>query len=202
MADRRRRKMELDGQRRRLRRDGGGSMPVNDRPGRPPVLMLLEDLNPGAEPEPVFGRFPVGFLATAAKFLRSDRGKILHVCSGSLPPGEGIRVDIKPERRPDIVADGRNLPIADDSQDAVLIDPPYTPHYAKELYGTEYPRPAHLLAEAVRVARPCSRIGFVHYIIAKPPKGAQWVLSRGLSVGFGFPMRAFTVFQKDQDSLL
>ena len=75
------------------------------------------------------------------------------MCSGSLPRGEGIRVDIRPEARPDFLADGTNLPFADGEHDAVMIDPPYTEGYARSLYGVKYARPSHLLREAARVVR-------------------------------------------------
>ena len=194
----------LDGQRirRRLRRSGGGTQPVtNERPGKPPFCALLFDLNEGAAPEPVYGQYPRGFLAKAATLLHCSRDRILHVCSGSLPPGEGLRVDIRPNAKPDIVADGTALPLAAKCVDAVLIDPPYSAEYARELYGTSYPRPAHLLREAARVVKPCGRIGIVHYIVPKPPPGTKWVMTRGLSVGFGFPMRALTVYVREQSSL-
>jgi SAM-dependent methyltransferase len=131
-----------------------------------------------------------------------ERREVLHVCSGGLPPGEGIRVDIRPEALPDIVADGCALPLADGSVAGVLIDPPYSEHYARELYGTDYPRPAHLLREAVRVVRPNGRIGFVHYIVPNPPDGARFIKSFGLSMGFGYPMRAVSFFERLQPSLI
>jgi hypothetical protein len=87
------------------------------------------------------------------------------------------------------------------SQAAVLIDPPYTEHYARDLYGTDYPRPAHLLAEASRVVRHNGRIGFVHYIVPNAPAGCRFIRAFGLSMGFGYPMRAVTIFERDQSSL-
>ena len=196
-------KQQLGSQaRRRLRRAAGGTMPVtNPTPRPPPFCMLVEDLA-DPEPEPVYGQYPRGFLQRILPLLNVERSELLHVCSGTLPKGEGLRVDIRPAARPDIVADGRNLPFADGSIAAVLLDPPYLEQYARELYGTDYPRPAHLLAEAARVVRPCGRIGFVHYIVPRPPPNCRWVTVRGLSVGFGFPMRAVTIYQRNQDSLV
>lgn len=188
----------------RVRMADGGSFEnraADRQPRRPPFLMLFDDL---AEPEAspgVYGMYPLSFIPKILPWLRCDRSEVLHVCSGGLPRGEGIRVDIRAEAQPDIVADGRALPLADGSVAAVLLDPPYTEHYARELYGTEYPRPAHLLKEAARVVRPNGRIGFVHYIVPNPPEGTRFVRAFGLSMGFGFPMRAVTVFERDQSSL-
>ena len=196
-------KTELEaGIRRRNRKDFSGSASREKTPGRPVICALFEDLNAGAEPEQVFGMYPKIFIPRILPWLKCKRSEVLHVCSGGLPKGEGIRVDSRPEAHPDILADARDLPLEDGSQGAVLIDPPYTPEYARDLYGVDYPKPAHLLAEAVRVVRPSGRIGFVHYICPMPPAGATWIKTLGLSMGFGFPMRAVTIFEKDQELML
>lgn len=181
-----------------------GSWPASGQAPKPPAIMnLVEDLAELEElPEAVFGQYPRGLIAKLLPHLRCKRSEILHVCSGSLPPGEGTRVDVRPEAKPDILADGRDLPIEDGSVAAVLIDPPYTHQYAQDLYGVEYPRPAHLLREAARVVRPCGRIGLVHYIVAMPPPGCHVIRVLGLSTGLGFSMRAVTIYQREQDRLL
>ena len=162
--------------------------------------MLYEDLAEDM-PEAIFGQYPKALIGKLVPWLRCARHEILHVCSGALPPGEGIRVDLREAAKPDILADGRDLPLEDGSVAAVLIDPPYTPQYAKDLYGVEYPRPSHLLREAARVVRPSGRIGFVHYLVPMPPPGCSFVKVLGLSTGFGFPMRAVTIFEKPQHGL-
>lgn len=50
--------------------------------------------------------------------------------------------------------------------------------------------------------RPCGRIAFVHYLVPMPPPGCHLVRVLGLSTGFGFPIRAVTVFEREQASLL
>jgi SAM-dependent methyltransferase len=144
----------------------------------------------------VYGQFPRGLIAKILPHLRCARHEILHVCSGSLPRGEGIRVDIRAAAKPDVIADGRNLPFADNSIAAVMEDPPYTEGYAKSLYGIDYPRPSHLLREAVRVVRPGGRICFVHYITPKPPRGAIFIKAWALSTGFDMPVRAISLYEK------
>lgn len=189
----------------RIAMAGGVTMPVHagvDRePKRPAICVLMPDLEAGAPPPGVFGMYPAALIPKLLPWLRCERSRILHVCSGGLPPGEGVRVDIRPEAKPDIIADGRSMPLADASVDAVLIDPPYSEHYARELYGTEYPRPSHLLREAARVVKPCGRIGIVHYIVPNPPDGTVFVTSFGLSMGFGYPMRAITFYERTQPAL-
>jgi len=187
----------------RVRMEDGRSFENRARhrePRRPPFCMLFEDFGGGVPG--VYGMYPVGFIDKVLPMLRCDRTQVLHVCSGGLPDGEGLRVDIRPEAMPDIIADGRALPLPEASQAAVLIDPPYSEHYARELYGTDYPRPAHLLREAARVVRHNGRIGIVHYIVPNPPDGTRFVRAIGLSMGFGYPMRAVTFYEREQPSLL
>lgn len=192
----------------RVKMEGGKSFPAHPMaigapPMRPPICMLFDDLAQDApmDSTAVFGMYPNSLIPKILPWLRCQRREILHVCSGGLTRGDGIRVDVRAAARPDIVADGRDLPFADASIAAVLIDPPYSEHYARELYGTEYPRPSHLLTEAARVVRAGGRIGFVHYIVPNPPPGCHHVKTFGLSMGFGYPMRAITVYEKEQLSL-
>jgi len=112
-----------------------------------------------------------------------------------------LRVDIRAAARPTIVADGRSLPFKGGTFKAVLIDPPWSVEYARDLYGTDYPRPSHLLTEAVRVARPCARIGFVHFLVPSPPRGAALVAVKGITTGCGYRIRALSIFEKHQDQL-
>lgn len=182
-----------------------GSWPARgDAPRPPAICALYEDLaepDLEAQPEPVFGQYPRALIGKLLPWLRCERREILHVCSGALPRGEGIRIDIRPEARPDVLADGRALPFADGSMAAVLLDPPYTPQYSRDLYGVDYPRPSHLLAEAARVVRPCGRVGIVHYLVPMPPPRCRLIRVMGLSTGFGFPMRAVTIYEREQDGL-
>jgi hypothetical protein len=181
------------------KRVGGANGPWLAAPKPPAICSLYEDLTEIEEleaPAPIFGQYPSSFIDKVMPWLRCRPDQVLHVCSGALPRGTGIRVDIRPGARPDVVADGRSLPFRSGSVAAVMVDPPYTEHYARDLYGTSYPRPAHLLAEAARVVRPSGRILIVHYITPNPPPGCSYLKSFGLSTGMGFPMRAVTIFAR------
>lgn len=153
-------------------------------------------------PAPVFGAYPKRFVRWAVRAIRCDPGEVLHVCSGMLDASDGgVRVDMRQDARPSLRADGRSIPIRDSSFGGVLIDPPYSVEYAQELYGTEYPRPSHLLAEAARVVVPGGRIGILHFFVPSPPKGCVFDSVTGVTTGCGYRIRAFSVFRRAQDDL-
>ena len=147
-------------------------------------------------PEAVGGQYPKGFLDYLARVLGADRHRILHLCSGSLLPGEGIRVDRRAAAAPDVLADARRLPFADDSFDAVAIDPPYSVEYARDLYGTEYPLPSHLVAEASRVVRGDGRVSLLHFLVPASPPELEFETVYGVTTGVGYRIRALTVWRK------
>lgn len=153
-------------------------------------------------PAPVWGAYPAGFLAWAVGQLRCRPAEVLHVCSGSLGSDiPGVRVDLRPEALPTVVADGRALPFRTSAFGGVLLDPPYSVEYAEDLYGTDYPRPSHLLAEASRVVRPGGLIGILHFLVPAVPPGCSFVAVRGMTTGLGYRIRAFTIYQKGQAGL-
>lgn len=167
---------------------------------RRPALWASQDTFDA--PAPVFGAYPKGFVAAAARWLNARPAEVLHVCSGMLNPADGgIRIDLRQAAKPTLRADGRALPLRDSSVRAVMIDPPYSVEYAADLYGTEYPRPSHLLAEASRVVRPGGRIGMLHFLVPFPPPNTRLVTVRAVTTGCGYRIRAFTIFEREQDSL-
>lgn len=153
----------------------------------------------------VYGRYPQGWLRHVLKaelLGRVHRRDILHVCSGTLGPDESWTVDLRPEALPRVVADGTALPFRASSFKAVLLDPPYSDQYARNLYGTENPRPSWLLREAARVVIPGGRVGILHVAVPFSPPACRLVKVYGVSTGVGFRIRAFTVYEREQDRLL
>lgn len=197
-------------------REGGRLLPhVCSRCGRshrnkggmPWCMDIRNPELPAADPDgfAIFGRFPKGWLdhILRLQLLGSvRRDEVLHVCSGTLGPTEKWTADIRHEAKPRVVADGAKLPFRSATFRAVICDPPYSDEYARNLYGVDNPRPSWLLREAARVVKPSGRIGLLHVAVPLAPPGCFLVGVWGVSCGVGFRIRAFTVFQRNQESLL
>lgn len=178
------------------------------RASRRDTLRALEgrstDTNGDADGFAVFGRYPKGFLDHVIKshlLGRVGRDDILHVCSGTLGPDEKWTVDLRLEARPLIQASGTALPFRDGTFKAVMLDPPYSDEYARNLYKVENPRPSWLLKEAARVCQPGGRVGILHVAIPFAPPDSFLVNVWGISTGVGFRIRAFTVYERRQAEL-
>jgi hypothetical protein len=148
-------------------------------------------------PFPDGGGYPTTFLKHAYATLECpDPDLVLHLFSGSMR--RGLRIDIRHEMRPSIVADARALPFADESQMWIMADPPYSREYARNLYGTEqvYPTPGSVLKEASRVLMPGGRLGFLHFQVPMSRKPLKLVSVWGITTGAGYAIRAWSVFEK------
>lgn len=206
-GDRNSSQLPREGARRRAKQMPGMRAVRLGKPSGQPALWAArkaEDFEPDddAERPDFWGAYPKGFEAWAARILQVQPDHILHVCSGRLQQGSGLlRIDIRASTHPDIVADGTALPLRDSSVPAVLIDPPYTQEYARDLYGTRYPRPSALLREAIRVVRPGAPIGFLHFLVPMSPAGATLQMVYGITTGADYRIRAFSVYRKDQAEL-
>lgn len=144
------------------------------------------------------GGYPLGFVEWAYEIMGvTDPSKVLHLCAGSMQTG--VRVDIRPEMNPDIVADCRNVPLRDASFDWILADPPYSVEYAANLYGTEddYPRPGQIMREACRLIRPGGKIGLLHLQVPMIRKPCRIINVYGVTTGCGYAIRAWTLATKD-----
>jgi SAM-dependent methyltransferase len=161
--------------------------------GTPPVARHFD-------PFPDGGGYPKGFIEFAMKEMGcTDASTILHLCSGSMVTG--VRVDIRPERKPDIVADCRNVPLPDESFDFIMADPPYSEEYARNLYGTEkhYPAPGAIAKEACRLLRPGGKFGLLHFQVPMLRKPMEIVRVYGVSTGAGYAIRAWTLCEKSRE---
>jgi hypothetical protein len=140
---------------------------------------------------------------------------VLHVCGGMarLYPYAGgfgpndATLDLDPQTRPDFLRDARDAPyprMLDRATfnpahafKAVLADPPYSEedaeHYAPGRGA--YPRPGAIVANALSMLGPRRRVGIIHYLLPKPPRGARFVAAVGIMCGFNNRIRVFSVFE-------
>jgi hypothetical protein len=151
-----------------------------------------------------YGAYPSGFLSRARELLGvTIDDAVLHVCGGMARqyPFRGFgpndkTLDVRGELlQPDIVHDVRD-PLSG-CWPAVIADPPYTVADASE-YGTIplFPEPTALLKNCLSVTRIGGRVGFLHYILPRPPKTARFVACVGVIVGYGNRMRCYSVFER------
>jgi len=153
---------------------------------------------------PEGGGYPHRFMEFAYELMKDagrknvDPDQVLHLCSGSVLTG--IRVDIRPEKNPDIIADCRNVPLPDESFDWILADPPYSEEYAKNLYGTEdfYPTPLEIVKESMRLLKPNGLLGLLHFQVPTIRKPAKIVNVYGVTTGSGYAILAWTLIRKEE----
>ena len=98
---------------------------------------------PRPKPDKYKGGMPLycedWLIELAKDILKNPNPRILNLFCGMNK--QGFRVDIKPEVKPDLIADAHNLiedglipPLG--GYQVILADPPYSDKEAKELYGT------------------------------------------------------------------
>lgn len=113
-----------------------------------------------------YGAYPHGYLDRVMAMF-PDAERILHAPSGSLPPGQYLRIDIRPEAQPDIVGDVHELTnlVADRTFDLALVDVPYSVEDS-EHYGTPMVRRKKVFEQIIAVAEPG---GFIVWLDQAPP---------------------------------
>jgi len=109
------------------------------------------------------GAFPRGLINHVKKRWWGNRRAWLF--SGSFKDNDGITIDIKPELRPDCIANCEQLPFADESFDFVFLDPPYSEKEAQEKYGLRYINLLKVMNESSRVCEPGGTLILLHRMI-------------------------------------
>jgi SAM-dependent methyltransferase len=100
----------------------------------------------------LYGAYPHGLLDRYGAMF-NIKAKVLHIFSGSLPPGDYTRVDIKQDA--DIKGDVQELSklVPENHFDLVFADPPYTKADADK-YGTKMPNKKKVIHEVYKVLKP------------------------------------------------
>ena len=172
-----------------------GSSRGNGHPimfGKPKKAILYDDFPEG-------GGYPKGFLEWAFETIGvkdQQKDKVLHLCSGSLRTG--VRVDIRPSTHPDYVADCRNVPLADESFEFIMADPPYSEQWAENLYqtGSSYPKPYDIVKESCRLLKPGGLLGLMYFQVPYFRKPMKLVGVWGITQGIGYNIRAWSLLKK------
>ncbi len=113
----------------------------------------------------------------------------------------GVRVDVRRECKPEIIADATQLPFGAECFDFVLLDPPYSDAESRELFGTGPVNRRAALLEAVRVCRIGGLIAWYDVRLPPFPKardGWYCVYDRliGVVTRVEHRLRLVTVFRK------
>lgn len=119
-------------------------------------------------------------LALAKDILQCENPDILNLFCGMNI--EGLRVDIKSEVQPDIIANAHNLPINKDF-DVILADPPYSDLEAKEIYGTPKLNYKKWTAEADRVLKVGGLLIVYHKHIKPNPNPDKYFVKKRVFIG-------------------
>jgi hypothetical protein len=144
------------------------------------------------------GSFPRGFI-NWLKQMGWHKGKVCHLCSGGVNDEGSFKVDIRPEMKPDLVADATDTKLPSESFDVVVLDPPYSLELAKKLYGTEsyFKGIDAFTKEASRICKKGGLIITLTYQVPKRVKDCDFIAVWGIyTIPSCSYMRCFTVSLK------
>lgn len=140
------------------------------------------------------GGFPLHFEKKLVRLLKPS-GLILHPFGGEAE--YGLKVDINPDLKPDIIADAHQLPFKDNTFSMVVCDPPYDEAHSKKLYNTKSVSYNRYIAEAVRVCKPEGYIVSYHWAITPRPAGTSYYCRIFIGGRIWHRPRVACVFRKD-----
>lgn len=151
------------------------------------------------------GSYPYNYLEMIDSIFGKEDNTI-EVCSGMIRKygyTECFTVDINPETKPDLVADGQTLSgISNNRFNRWRCDPPYNIETAKKMYGTNLPAPIKLLEASARVCK----VGSLMFLLLGPqnyqwhPKGVKRIGWIAITVVPNNEARALNIFYKYTDA--
>ncbi len=142
------------------------------------------------------GRYPFKYVEMIDQLFGPEQNTI-EVCSRSV--SDCYTVDINPECKADMVADGQMLEeVADNSFARWRCDPPYNHKTAKEMYNTELPNTAKLLKAGARVCKS----GSLMFLLLGPqnyqahPKSVKRIGFVAITIVPNNELRALNIYYK------
>lgn len=111
---------------------------------------------------------------------------------------QGLRVDIKPEVKPHIVADAHDLSMIQGHIDVILADPPYSTEEARDLYGTPKLNYKKWTAECEKLLKKGGLLIVYHKYVMPNPNPEKFTVVKRVFIGnraYHLP-RAVIYFQK------
>jgi len=131
----------------------------------------------------LYGSFPPGFVKRVMA-LFPDAKDVMHLFSGSLAPGDYVRVDIREDADCDVRCDAHHLSLcpqwAGYSFDLIIADPPYSVEDADH-YGTRVVNRNHVLQECWKVVKLGGCVAWFDQVLPMYSK-KQWALDGVIGV--------------------
>lgn len=146
-----------------------------------------------------YGAYPHGYLDRVMSMF-PDARDILHVPSGSIPPGPYLRIDIRHEVNPDIVGDCHDLPalVGDRRFDLILADIPYSIEDADH-YGRPMVKRNQVFKSCLEVCKPGGWIVWLDQVFPMHRKDqVDWALAVGIVKSTNHRVRGVFGFRKKE----
>lgn len=146
------------------------------------------------------GQYSYRYLEMVDTIFGKDDNTI-EVCSGNVNDS-CFKVDINPNKDPDLVGDGQNLDgISDGRFSRWRCDPPYNAKTSKSMYGTDLPNTIKLLKAGARVCK----IGSLMFLLGQQnyqwhPGGIKRIGYVNITIVPNNESRALNIYYKNADS--
>lgn len=147
------------------------------------------------------GRYPYNYLEMIDNIFGKEENTV-EVCSRSVRGSSCFTVDINPDTKPDLVADGQRLDgIPDGNYNRWRCDPPYSVRTAGKMYNTGLPVTTELLKAGARVCK----VGSLLFLLLGPqnyqwcPAGVKRIGWIAITIVPNNELRALHIFYKCAD---
>lgn len=150
-----------------------------------------------------YGAYPPTYLKRIISMF-PDSEEVLHLFSGSLDKSvKGIRLDINPDLKPDIIGDASKLSEIFEPKrfDLILADPPYSNDDAKR-YGTPLIKRNIVVSECFKVLKPEGYLIWLDQVLPMYRKDElKLVGTIGIIRSTNHRFRVVSIFQKQLDTV-